>query len=165
MLDARVVSNIFVELAQKDDNTLTPLQILKLVYIAHGWSLGMRRRPLISNRVEAWKYGPVIPDLYHYIKQYRDKPVQIIDLEKIDDINDFKTPKGDDMVLIEGVYNSYRKFDGLELSAMTHRKGTPWADSFRPRELDVPISDDITQHYYKKLYEEIRTELFYMDFD
>ena len=57
MVDARVVSNKLVELARSMGKTLTPIQILKLVYIAHGYSLGARGVPLIQNRIEAWKFG------------------------------------------------------------------------------------------------------------
>ena len=33
--------------------SFTPMQIMKLVYIAHGWSLGLRQKPLIRERIEA----------------------------------------------------------------------------------------------------------------
>jgi uncharacterized phage-associated protein len=39
--NARAVANEFIRLAAEDGRTLTPLQIIKLVYIAHGW---MHRR-------------------------------------------------------------------------------------------------------------------------
>ncbi len=48
---------------------LTPLQVLKLVYLAHGWCLGVHTQPLIDESVEAWRAGPVIRPLYNVIKQ------------------------------------------------------------------------------------------------
>src|SRR5437660_9090573 len=67
---ARRVANEFLRLAEEDDRALTPLQIIKLVYIAHGWMLALYQRPLITDRIEAWKYGPVIPQLYQDMKVY-----------------------------------------------------------------------------------------------
>ena len=61
---ARAVANEFIHLAKADGRSLTPLQLIKLTYIAHGWMLTLYGRPLIVDEVEAWKYGPVIPDLY-----------------------------------------------------------------------------------------------------
>jgi uncharacterized phage-associated protein len=63
---ARVVANEFIRLARADERYFTPLQLIKLVYIAHVF-----QSPLITDRVEAWKYGPVIPDLHHAMKGYR----------------------------------------------------------------------------------------------
>ncbi|MCD8455896.1 DUF4065 domain-containing protein [Xylella taiwanensis] len=46
------------------------MQVLKLVYIAHGWHLGFRQEPLLNKRVEAWRHGPVIRSLYEKVKKY-----------------------------------------------------------------------------------------------
>ena len=43
---------------------LTPLHINKLVFFSHGWNLGILKKPLIVDVVEAWKYGPIIPSIY-----------------------------------------------------------------------------------------------------
>ena len=61
MYDSRTVANEFLKLADKDNDTLTPMQLLKLVFIAHGWCLGLLGRHLIKDSIEAWQYGPVIP--------------------------------------------------------------------------------------------------------
>jgi uncharacterized phage-associated protein len=58
---AHTVANRFLELAEAEGRSLTPLQLMKLVYIAHGWMLGIHQRPLIKDHIEAWKLGPVIP--------------------------------------------------------------------------------------------------------
>ena len=54
---------------------LTPIHILKLVYIAHGWSLAIGEHPLIRNEIEAWEYGPVIRSLYDAVKRYGRDPI------------------------------------------------------------------------------------------
>lgn len=76
MYDSRVVANRFLELAQERNDTLTPMQVLKLVFIAHGWTLGLLGRPLIRDEVEAWQYGPVIPALYRAVSRFRSQPVE-----------------------------------------------------------------------------------------
>ena len=56
---ARAVANEFIRLAKADCKSFTPSQLMKLAYIAHGWMLALYQRPLITDRIEAWKYGPV----------------------------------------------------------------------------------------------------------
>ncbi|MGV6840618.1 MAG: Panacea domain-containing protein [Planktomarina sp.] len=145
MADARVVSNRFVELAKAEGNTLTPMQVLKLVYIAHGYSLGVRGTPLIHNQIEAWKYGPVIPDLYHDIKHWRDQPVQAVVATGLADIDN------DDAELIGAVYENYRKFSGIKLSSLTHQKNTPWDKVYRANEIHTPIPNDLIEDHYREL--------------
>ena len=51
---------------------------MKRVYIAHGFSLAINKESLLDKRfdkVEAWKYGPVIPSVYHSFKQYKADPI------------------------------------------------------------------------------------------
>lgn len=147
MADARVVSNHLIDLASRDNDTLTPMQVLKLVYIAHGFSLGAAGVPLIPNRIEAWKYGPVIPDLYHAIKHWKDKPVGPIITTGLEDFT--RNERG----LVDTIYEAYRGYDGIQLSNLTHRPGTPWHQVYRPDQHNIVISDDLIQHHYRELFD------------
>ena len=51
------------------------MKLQKLVYIAHGWHLGLFDGLLISERVEAWRWGPVIESLYHEFKEFAKQPI------------------------------------------------------------------------------------------
>ena len=48
---------------------ITPLQVIKMAHIAHGYSLAIHNEPLVDEAVEAWKYGPVVPSLYYRAKK------------------------------------------------------------------------------------------------
>jgi uncharacterized phage-associated protein len=147
--DAHKVANEFLRLAKDRGVALTPLQLMKLVYIAHGWMLGLVQRPLITNRIEAWKYGPVIPDLYNTIKKYGSgavaseiRPWFFSGATELDDT---------ESQLIHHVYDMYGDLSGIQLSAMTHKDGTPWALTYRPDIWNIPISNDIISEHYRGL--------------
>ena len=145
MADARVVSNHLVDLASQRNNTLTPMQVLKLAYIAHGFSLGFRGTPLISNRVEAWKFGPVIPDLYQAIRHWRDRPVEKVDIEGLEGFGP------GDAELVEQVYDAYQQYSGITLSSMTHQTGTPWDRVYNPLTNYIQIPNDLIREHYSQL--------------
>ena len=76
MHDSNKIANEFLRLAKESGQSLTPMQLLKLVFIAHGWMLGLYGEPLISDDVQAWKYGPVIPDLYQTLLLSKSVPTR-----------------------------------------------------------------------------------------
>lgn len=120
---ARAVANYLIDQVREDRDYLTSMQLLKLVYVAHGWNLAFVNRPLIREAVEAWEYGPVIADLYHGVKRWGAGPVR----ERLPGY--FSASDGfssRDKELVSSVLAAYRHLDGLELSNLTHRRGTPW---------------------------------------
>jgi uncharacterized phage-associated protein len=87
--DSKAVANYFLDCAQRSSKKLDPMQIQKLVYFAHGWRLAAIGAALIDEMVEAWRYGPVIPSLYHEFKSFGKNPItrkasnlKLIDEEK-----------------------------------------------------------------------------------
>src|SRR5277367_2017193 len=73
--DSKAVANYFLDRADQSGKKLDPMQLLKLVYFAHGWYLADSGAPLIDEMVEAWRYGPVIPSLYHEFKAFGKNPI------------------------------------------------------------------------------------------
>ncbi len=141
MASAAQVANRLRELSGE---TLTALQLLKLVYISHGWSFPINDRPLMGERIEAWQYGPVVPNLYHAIKGFRAEPVR-------NPIPDGDTPlDASDKRVIDAVYRTYGQYSGGQLSAMTHRPGTPWAIAWE-RGRNSEITNDMIEEHYKGL--------------
>lgn len=151
MHDSRVVANRFLELAKSAGDSLTPMQLLKLVYIAHGWMLGLYGRPLIRDRVEAWQYGPVIPKLYNHIRGYRSHPVD----RTIPAPNETLAPH--ESSIVKQVYDIYGAMTGPALSRLTHASQTPWDLTYMPDEFGIEISNDIIEDHYRRLAEKTGT--------
>jgi uncharacterized phage-associated protein len=149
MVDARLVANRFLELAAGEGHSLTPMQVLKLVYIAHGWSLGLDGAPLIEQPVEAWQYGPVIPELYNAVKKFGASTVQGPLPLGFGSRGDTLTP--DQEALVNDVFKIYGNMGGLALSRITHAAGTPWSQTYKPGNFGAVISRDLIQDHYERL--------------
>lgn len=145
MRDSKAIANRFLELATAAGDTLTPMQLLKLVYIAHGWMLGLYGRPLIRDDVQAWQYGPVIPRLYNAVRRFRSQPVE----GRIVGEDGPLTPEEDHIV--QQTYQLYGKYSGPALSRITHAPETPWAQTYRAGEFGIPISNDLIEDHYQRL--------------
>ena len=141
MSDVITVADDILRAGKARGLSFTPLQLVKLTYIAHGYALGMGVGDLFNAKVEAWKYGPVIPDLYHTTKIWGRSPIPL------DRITDGRALSGDAAKVVDLVIDRYGQKDGIYLSNLTHRAGTPWAQVYREG-ANVEIPDElITQHY------------------
>lgn len=150
-----IVANRFLELAEAKGDKLTPMQLLKLVYIAHGWMLGLYGKPLIRDQVEAWQYGPVIPSLYSHLRSYKGAPIT----GKISSI----FARGgeldeDEEDIISQVYDAYGQMPGMRLSRITHAPDTPWSQTYEPGSFGTVIPTDLIEEHYRQLSERTSDE-------
>ena len=146
MANVLTIANRILELAREQGCQLTPLQLMKLVYMSHGWSLGVLGQPLFVNRVEAWEYGPVIPALYHETKRFGSSPVSQPLPAPPNDVLDAQTEN-----LLEAVVKNYGQLSGMALSNLTHRNGSPWSKVWQPDRYRIEIPNAIIQAHYEVL--------------
>jgi uncharacterized phage-associated protein len=143
--DSLSVAEYMLWRASQAQNPLTPMQVLKLVYIAHGWMLGLYGRPLIDESVEAWQYGPVIPSLYHRYKKYGSRF-----------INDGPSQQpsgfsGAERRVLDQVWSGYGHRSGVALSSLTHQPGTPWDFTIKRLGRGAVIPNDLIEEHYRGL--------------
>ncbi len=142
--DARQIANWFIVNAGKENQKLTIMAILKLIYISHGWYLALYNQPLFYNRIEAWKFGPVVPDVY---LGFRNQGMQI---DKPLQIESDKIGTAEEKFLTE-IYEIYGDLNPYHLSKLTHVPGGPWEITMRIGGLFSEIPNDlIKQHYVIK---------------
>jgi uncharacterized phage-associated protein len=138
------VANRLLTLGAQAGWPLTPMHLLKLVYLAHGWMLGNYHRPLVEERIEAWAYGPVIPSLYRAVRRYRDRPVdQEIPAPPMARPFDEKETE-----IIDGVFRAYLGYTAMDLSRLTHLRGSPWYTARIQGGQNAEISDQIIEDYF-----------------
>lgn len=144
------VAEYLLQRASEVSRALSPMKLIKLVYIAHGWMLGLYGRPLFHGDVEAWRYGPVIRELYHEIKKFRARAVPTGQIALSDDASEFDEYEKGVMNQVHDVYGT--KYSALQLSKMTHSPGTPWDIVYNKMGQDFVIPNDLIEHHYADLY-------------
>lgn len=153
MYDSLVIANYFINKSFVEGAEMTNMKVLKLVYISHGWFLGANSKPLISEAPLAWEYGPVVERVYHQFKHFRGNQIT-----KLADLNSDFMISADEIApseeaiegFLDAIWVGYKKFSGLELSAMTHYKGTPWDWTVRNLGVGSPIPQKKIEEYYQE---------------
>ena len=145
--DARSIAKKLVNISEDNGSYKDPLQIIKLTYLCHGWMLGLYDRALSAQPVEAWKYGPVIPDVYHGIKHYGGQPIQSLTHFPDSSFDEYEED------LINQVAEVYDPFTGIQLSQLTHAVGTPWYDVWNEHGRNTIIPDPLIKDHFAQLAE------------
>lgn len=163
--NAIAIANYFIDKANsapRQENDLTLLRLVKYVYIAYGFALAILKKKIIDERfdkVEAWKYGPVIPSVYHSFKHNRNNIITeksvILICEGNNGQAEFKTPEIIDdeiKILLDFVWDRYKSKNITELIELLHQEGTPWKYCYKDGK-NVTIPDEMTEVYYNSIVE------------
>jgi uncharacterized phage-associated protein len=148
------IANSVLEEAWSQDKSLTIMQLLKLVYIAHGWSLGLLNAPLVNEEPEAWQHGPVFPSVYRQFRRFGSAPITELATTPFGPLADAKlTP--DQRSVISSVVKNYGDMHAFRLSRITHEPDTPWFNTYDGgRGSSADISNSLIAEHYRKLARE-----------
>lgn len=156
--DARALANHFLQLAKLEARPLTHLHMQKILYFGHGYHLAYYDDPLFTQTVQAWKHGPVIPEVYRAFRGFGKFPITTPA-----DTHDERfecTPYQAELSPITArylasVWDSYKVISPYKLSDMSHAPDGPWAQVSAGQDLDtnrgVPIPNTIIREYFVRL--------------
>ena len=149
MIGANVVRRTQVVAEQilwlRRETATTPMHVLKLAYISHGFMLGLSDTPLLYEPVEAWRYGPVVPSVYHRYKAFGGQTINLTPVDRSVSLSE------EEISAIGSVDEIYRDVSAIRLSGLTHQVGTPWDETVRKYGVGAIIPNGIISSYYKEL--------------
>ena len=130
------------------------------MFISHGRVLSITDKPLIHDRIEAWKYGPVIPVLYHELKMWEDRPVKNLSYcgtvpSKNDKIDTNHSELFSEVLTkleretIDVTVRHYGDWEFGDLQKLCHEQGSPW-DIHYDGKPNTEIPDATIIECYKK---------------
>ena len=154
--DVKIVKNLerFIELIKQDRTikgidvakyilskiTCTQLKLQKLVYMCYADYLCETGKELYTDKIYAFKYGPVIDSVYKRYKKYGYKPIEK-EKEDIYSGDVYEMPaKSRILFAEEGVakissidktLKKYGKLSATELVSLTHRSKSPWSKTWK----------------------------------
>lgn len=143
MYKAKEIAKYIVCLAQENGDIITNLKLQKLLYYAQAWFLvnnGNKR--LFKDDIQAWQYGPVVPDVYNEYQQFGRKPIEIdCNIEK-----DFNNICDEVKEYLNEFCNEFLRFSATELVGMTHQE-TPWIEATKKGFYSVIDTDSMYEYY------------------
>ena len=106
----------------------------------------------MSEKPQAWPYGPVFETLYHELKGFGSQDIDsyLVQMNTETGERQALVPVFADVDfwgLLDQVWDRYSGFSALQLSALTHESGGPWEQARRTNAGWLP--DDIVRDHYR----------------
>jgi len=156
--DPRAIANFVLKRAHIAGDQVTNFSLNKIIYFLHGHYLAKCGSPLINEKFEAWKHGPVLYTIYNCFKKYGDKPIETL-AERMDFgigkmVMIDERVNEQDTEIIEQYVDIYTRASVAQLYEWSHVKDGPWDKAWNYRTLSNPgmlISDyEIANHFCKE---------------
>lgn len=146
--DPRAIANYILDLCDKENKSLSIMQLIKLIYMADGWTMSLTGKALANEVPQAWKYGPVYRTAYNAFSGNGSSPVKSRAMASFSQSLPIAADMSEDeRKIVDMVVKSYGELSAYNLSELTHQDNTPWSKAYQIGAYH-PLSDnDIKEHF------------------
>lgn len=172
-----VCDYIIIRLEEKKFPPTTIRKLYKLLYYCQGYSLSLRGRLLFREHIQAWRHGPVVPEVRDYYvaaKEFADRECKVMTACKKDLNPVLKCKRKDKLgerwspdikTIIDRVIYDAGHLTEHQLSRLTH-EDKPWAIAFHDNHhgQHKNISTKLLKEYFSKSRTQMATLDDYKDY-
>lgn len=146
------IANVILKSALKKYHDIDVLKLNRLLFIAYGMGHRELNRAIFNDCIEAWKYGPIIPAVYHHFSHFHLKPVQATAFEYDFFNNKFKhyDISEKDTILKSFLIDIYKRYGNDSKFSLIHHvwsEDSPWAKSYKGKEFEVIDKKSIIEYF------------------
>ena len=153
------VSRYIIKYSNEKEYGISSLKLQKVLYFVQAYFLISKpdESPCFRERIEAWDFGPIVPEVYCEYKQYGSSNIPtVLSFIDIDENNLWNSKRvkyhdtsidSDDKELIRAVVDKFSDFTATDLVKITHRQA-PWKDAYEPH-----MNNEITIEAIKKYFD------------
>ncbi len=142
MYSALDIAKYIIDYSYDRNNSVSNLRLQKILYFVQAEFLVATGHPCFEETIQAWEYGPVVPEVYREYKIFGSSSI-------------FSEGRGDkfyfirnaDKEMIEDVVQTCEGYSTVELVDLTHKQD-PWLN------VHTKPCKDITNDSIKKFFTE-----------
>ena len=153
------ICSFFVHKGIRDDIPISQLKLQKLLYFSQGFYIAQHNQPLFKNSIYAWKYGPVVKEVYEKFRYFGNNFITLNNYSSIlstDFIDRFRDLDNDSKYLLNFIWDNFSSYSAFELVELTHVPDSPWYNIYKkyngnpPDDTTIPIND--IKSYFLETY-------------
>ena len=146
---ATAIANYFIQDAIDNDRVMTNLRLQKLIYFAHATYFKQYGELLINDQIEAWPFGPVIPNVYFKLKKYQYREIDDIIVE--DNGRYFKIKDNDTEVKehLNKIIDVFKNVPTVKIVALSQQEDGAWYKTLNEKNInpnDKDLVNKIPRH-------------------
>lgn len=118
MYRALDVSKYIITKCTNEDKPISNMQLQKILYFIQLDYLKRFDKPIFSDEIEAWQFGPVVPNVYYYFSGFGSMTIPLA-------FSDYNISP-DDKININKIVEVKRELFPWDMVKDTHKEGGPW---------------------------------------
>nr|WP_294648151.1 type II toxin-antitoxin system antitoxin SocA domain-containing protein [uncultured Anaerostipes sp.] len=143
MYHALDIALYIIERCNGIKKSISNLKLQKILYFVQAEFLVTKNRPCFTEVIQAWDFGPVVPDVYYAYRMYGSANIPCVRESKVSRIISKK-----DRDTLNGIVDECSKYSASALVEITHNQ-TPWIEAYK-----TGRNNEITQESIKKFFKE-----------
>lgn len=147
-----------INYSNENDYGISNLKLQKVLYFIQAYFVTNKKDHTLcfDEKIEAWDFGPVVPEAYHEYKQYGSGDIPTVESYIVlveDDIwNSKRVCFHDDIILdedkslIDKVIDKFSEYSATDLVSLTHKQ-SPWIDAYVPYQNNEITIEAIREYF------------------
>ncbi|MBO7344554.1 MAG: DUF4065 domain-containing protein [Clostridia bacterium] len=160
MYNVLEVSRYIINYGHTKSYNISNLKLQKLLYFVQALFLisNDNNEPCFEEDIEAWDFGPVVPEVYHEYKMFGS-----LNIPKINQYKELECDSNgclsyvtkdfidnvisrDDKDIIDLVVDNFAKYPAMKLVEITHRQ-SPWIKAYQEGKRTIISKDSIRRYF------------------
>ena len=151
------VCRYIINYSNKKDYGISNLKLQKILYLVQAYFLiNEPSKKCFKEKIEAWDFGPVVPEAYREYKQYGSGDIPSIKTYiNFDDENIWDSERviydddiicNEDKEMINEVVDEFSDYSATTLVSLTHHQ-RPWTDAYQPNKNNEITTESIREYF------------------
>lgn len=141
MYKALDIARYIIERCYTTNKTISNLRLQKILYFIQAEFLVAKKQPCFSDEIQAWDFGPVVPNVYYEYRMFGSANIPCIDKSQASHIISSK-----DKSILDNVIDECSKYSTSELVEITHNQ-TPWIKAYESGRNTVIEPSSIKEYF------------------
>lgn len=138
MYEVLTVAEYIIKRCNTQNKSISNLKLQKILYFVQAEFLVVKGERCFGAKIEAWDFGPVVPEVYHHYKIYGSATIPYS--------GPFYSPfTNRDQELLDGIIDECAEYSAATLVRITHNQ-SPWIDAYSSYSKEI-TPDSIREYF------------------
>ena len=146
MYTAKEVAKYVICFCNSNNYAISNLKLQKILYFIQAEFLMDTQKPCFEDQIEAWDFGPVVPNVYFEYRIYGSCNIPCTTTLQIFTHTISQSARK----LMDGIITQCAQYSASTLVDITHSQ-SPWIDAYNHPGHNNPITNDSIMNYFRQV--------------